>query len=75
MKRAIQELSLQANAPKCPAKYSSDDAEMQLYCVKLFDFIASNPKKCYPMKWCSLKVVQELLALHLLYTASYGPPK
>jgi cell division septum initiation protein DivIVA len=27
------------------------------------------------MKWWSLEVVQELLALHLLYIASYGPVK
>jgi len=75
MKQAIGERSRQANAPKCPAKYSSDDVEVQLYCTELFDFITTNPKKCCPMKWWSHEVVQELLAFHLLYTASYSPAK
>jgi len=75
MKQAIGERSRQANAPKCPAKYSSDDVEVQLYCTELFDFITTNPKKCCPMKWWSHEVVQELLAFPLLYTASYSPAK
>jgi len=73
LKQGIRELSLIAGAPKCPlVKFNGDDVDVQVYTSKVFEFIVSNPKKCCPVKWWSIKVVEKLLQLHLAHLKSFG---
>jgi hypothetical protein len=72
-KKAVQSLSLQTGAPKCPMSYDvTEEEQIKEYVECLFNVVISCKKKYMPKTWWSVDVLSLLLALHLQYTAQYS---